>query len=349
MLHNLKLTNSRPLNKSAKPGLTIAILACFVGNPAIAQSEKSGGAKLIDGPELSGPIVSGKGHDDASNADPNTTRKPDEAYGAYQRGYYLTALELALPRADSGDPAAQTLIAEIYWKGLGVARDKKKAADWYRFAANGGNRTAQFLYANILLRGDGLKTDKKEGRKYMEMAAKAGHVRGQFNLAQLMTDERPTWAGYKRALPWYEKAAKAGLADAQYAMANIYADAKGVTTNDDVTARKWLAKAAQGGMDTAQLEYGVWLANGRGGEKNETEAFKWLRLAAAQRNIAAQNRIAHAYYAGMGVKPDQIKSAAWNILAKRGGRTDIILDQRFNRLSDIDKRRAIELANRISK
>src|SRR5690606_23932887 len=34
----------------------------------------------------------------------------DYAFGAFQRGYFLTALELALPRAEQGDAAAQTLI-----------------------------------------------------------------------------------------------------------------------------------------------------------------------------------------------------------------------------------------------
>src|SRR6185437_6412426 len=47
----------------------------------------------------------------------------DDAYGAYQRGLYLTALALALPRAQNNDPAAQTLIGEIYNNGLGVAED----------------------------------------------------------------------------------------------------------------------------------------------------------------------------------------------------------------------------------
>jgi len=54
----------------------------------------------------------------------------DAAYGAFQRGYYLTALEFALPRAEQGDRAAQTLIGQIYADGLGVAEDKQKAATW---------------------------------------------------------------------------------------------------------------------------------------------------------------------------------------------------------------------------
>lgn len=40
--------------------------------------------------------------------------QPDLAFGAFQRGRYLTAFELALPRANLGDPAAQTLIAEVF-------------------------------------------------------------------------------------------------------------------------------------------------------------------------------------------------------------------------------------------
>ena len=54
----------------------------------------------------------------------------DEAFGAFQRGLYLTARNLALPRAEKGDAAAQTLLAEIYARGLGVPRDDAEAAKW---------------------------------------------------------------------------------------------------------------------------------------------------------------------------------------------------------------------------
>ena len=72
----------------------------------------------------------------------------DDAYGAFQRGYYLTALELALPRAEQGDAAAQTLIAELYAKGLGVAQNDQRAAGWYQLASNGGERLAKFTSAS---------------------------------------------------------------------------------------------------------------------------------------------------------------------------------------------------------
>ncbi len=47
--------------------------------------------------------------------DPNRFggKHTDEPYGAFQRGLYKTAYNLALPRAEAGDAAAQTLIAEV--------------------------------------------------------------------------------------------------------------------------------------------------------------------------------------------------------------------------------------------
>ena len=50
---------------------------------------------------------------DASTISQDIFAKRDDAYGAFQRGYYLTALALALPRAEKADPAAQTLIATV--------------------------------------------------------------------------------------------------------------------------------------------------------------------------------------------------------------------------------------------
>src|SRR5690606_23928996 len=85
----------------------------------------------------------------------------DEAFGAFQRGYFLTALEMALPRAEQGDAAAQTLIAELYAKGLGVAQIPERAAGWYQLAANNGDLLATFELAMLYQDGIGLP---KNGR-----------------------------------------------------------------------------------------------------------------------------------------------------------------------------------------
>ena len=69
---------------------------------------------------------------------------PDMAYGAYQRGLYVTALREATQRLEKtpNDSAAMTLLGELYNQGLGVPQDSVKAAEWYRLAARGGDAHA---------------------------------------------------------------------------------------------------------------------------------------------------------------------------------------------------------------
>ncbi len=60
----------------------------------------------------------------APNPTPNADQgNVDVAYGAFQRGFYLTAFNEASKRAQQNDPAAMTLLGEIYAQGLGVGRD----------------------------------------------------------------------------------------------------------------------------------------------------------------------------------------------------------------------------------
>lgn len=354
----LRVLNSKSDSGPARYKAGVCLLTvCLAVIPAPWTQAATGGVKgepkspkitkPLEGPQFESPI------DEKQQNHPGETAPVDDradlAFGAYQRGFYLTAFALALPRAETGDPAAQTLIGEIYWNGLGVSRDRKKAMEWYRFGAEGGNRDAQFALGNALLQGKYVKLDKGEGRKFLELAARAGHIRASFNLAQLITAERPTWAGFKEALPWYEQAALGGLPDAQYAMANIHADAKGLNFGDDNKALEWLRKAADGGFDTAQMELGVWLANGRAGPKDPKNAFRWMQRAAAQRNVIAQNRLARMYAYGVGTPRDIIRAGAWHIIARRAGFSDSEMDRFFKSLPEIDKKRAIEAANQLDR
>ena len=54
--------------------------------------------------------------------------EPDLAFGAFQRGFYLTAFGIATRRVEEkGDVKAMTLLGELYAHGFGVSRDDKKA------------------------------------------------------------------------------------------------------------------------------------------------------------------------------------------------------------------------------
>jgi TPR repeat protein len=268
--------------------------------------------------------------------DPNRfgDRPTDAAYGAYQRGYYITALNIATPLALAGDAAAQTLIAEIYSTGLGVRRDVIKATEWYTKAAEQNVPEAQFRLAMILIDGGDELGDADRAFSLMEKAADSGHRMAQFNFAQMLTARDPSSRGMTRAVEYYRKAADGGLADAQYAMAQAYRFGSGGVTIDAAESRKWLERAAAQGFDTAQIELGTLLVEGDGGTPDPEAGFAWLMRAASAGNPAAQNRVAKLYRAGVGVEPDRVTAVAWYLRAKRAGLVDPVMEDQIDGLTE---------------
>nr|WP_234791293.1 tetratricopeptide repeat protein [Agrobacterium rubi] len=272
--------------------------------------------------------------------------KVDEAFGHYQRGEYVQALSKALTRAQTGDAAAQTLVAEMMSRGFGIARDDKTAAFWYEQAAKGGDPVAMFKYALLLMEGKIVKHDKKLADDYMQRAAQAGNGEAEFNWAQILVSQTPGPNGLHAALPFYEKSAEKGIADAQYAVSQIYWNLKDIPADKKAKARDWLMRAAKAGFDTAQVDLGVWLVNGVGGERNLEEGFRWLYGAAQRGNVVAQNKVAHLYIQALGTKPDPVEAAKWYVLSRRAGLKDASLEDFYLGIEEDQQKQAIEAANR---
>lgn len=274
-------------------------------------------------------------------------KKPDLAYGAYQRGLYKTAYNLAIERANQGDAAAETLVAEILSRGLGMPVNGAEAAKWYQRAAEQGVSEAQFQYALILLDGRFAKKDDKEAQALLQASAETGNPLAQFNLAQLLVQREPGENGLAKAVPYYEKASDSGLADVQYAMAQIYANGAAGKKQDDAEARRLLVLAARQNYDTAQLDLGQWLVDGRGGKRDLKSGFNWMKRAAEGGNVAAQNRLAKLYEGGIGVDPDLVTAAAWYIVARRAGLIDQQMEDFMQGLDDDQTKQALQKANRL--
>ncbi|TIX91378.1 tetratricopeptide repeat protein [Rhizobium sp. P44RR-XXIV] len=274
------------------------------------------------------------------------TGKVDDAYGAFQRGYYLTAFQRALPRAQLGDPSAQTLIAELMTQGLGVKRDTKDAAFWYSKAAEGGDATSMFKYALILMEGRDVPRDQKKADEWMRKAAAAGQASAEFNVAQMLTAENPGLKGLQLALPYYEKSAEQGIADAQYAVSQLYLNLPDLPPEKKSRAREWLSRAANAGFDTAQLDMGIWLINGTGGKQDLENGFNWMRVAAYRGNVVAQNKLAHLYINAIGTKQDPVAAATWYVISRRAGLRDPDLEDFYQGIEDFQQKAAIDAANK---
>ena len=113
-------------------------------------------------------------------------REPDLAFGAFQRGNYITAFSLATQRAaDKDDPKSMTLLGELYANGLGVPQNDKKAEDWYKLAAARGDANAMFALGMFRMQGRAGARDRVESAKWLAAAAMLGHPIAAYDLELL--------------------------------------------------------------------------------------------------------------------------------------------------------------------
>jgi localization factor PodJL len=148
--------------------------------------------------------------------------------------------------AARGNPAAQVAIASRYAKGTGIAKNLKKAAEWYGRAASQGYAPAQYRLAALHERGQGVKKDIGMARTWYRRAAELGNVRAMHNLAVLYTRAEGKGADYVAAKNWFYQAARHGLADSQFNLGILYESGLGARKNI-AEAYKWFTLAARQG------------------------------------------------------------------------------------------------------
>ena len=83
-----------------------------------------------------------------------------------------------------------TLLGELYANGQGVNRDDRKAADWYKQAADRGDREATFALAMLRISGRGTPANREEAPKLLAFAARLGNAKAAYNLALLKSKAR---------------------------------------------------------------------------------------------------------------------------------------------------------------
>lgn len=272
-------------------------------------------------------------------------REPDAAYGAFQRGLYLTALREATARLarDPEDAAAMTLLGELNNLGLGIKADPAKAAEWYRLAARRGDAHALASLGLMALNGRGLDKNPQQGKAWFEEAAAKGEPSAAHNLALLLLSTGAP-EDLSRAVDLLRTAAEAEISDAQHALGVLHLRGRGVP-RDLGEAARWFRRAADNGNAAGEVEYAILLFNGAPGVKaDETGAARYFWRAAAKGNAIAQNRLARLYVAGRGVGKNPVEAAAWHLAAAGQGLADAWLDQALKDLPNDQRARAERLA-----
>lgn len=121
--------------------------------------------------------------------------------------------------------------------------------------------------------------------------------------------------------PGLPERAEQGDAVAQNELGSRYYAGRGVE-RDDAEAARWIRLAAAQGYAPAQHNLGLLHFRNRGVTGSDAEAARWYRAAAAQGYAPAQAGLGYLYIYGAGVGEDHVVAYMWLELARRGAETD---------------------------
>lgn len=124
-------------------------------------------------------------------------------------------------KADSGDPAAQLIYANILFNGRGIPVDRAGARKYFKKSADGGNCDAQYQFADILMSGWGMPKNPKLACEYFTKASSQGHLESKYRLGMtyLVGDGIPQ--DLKQAETLFKDGAENGHSNCQFEYAKI--------------------------------------------------------------------------------------------------------------------------------
>ena len=277
---------------------------------------------------------------------PPSSDGPDLAYGAFQRGFYLTAFQLALDRAEAGDVAAQTLIGLIYEGGYGVPQSYLR-----RLQLVSARRQFGRPGSPVRARHDVSAGPRRETRIARRRPTTSRRRRRRARSTPCTTSpssiSKAASARSIRSLPrtiWRRRRKRAiRTRNTPSPSSTARASAWRLTIR---IAAKWLASAAKLGVVAAQVEYAIRLFNGKGVDKDEAAAARWFERAANAGDPIAQNRLARILAVGAGQPADPVDAAKWHFLAEQAGKTDPWLDNFVDGLTSEQRQSAVAAAQR---
>lgn len=214
-------------------------------------------------------------------------------------------------RAEAGDKVAQYVLGDLYRRGIGVTADASMAFEWMHKAAGQGEPRAELELALMYRAGYGVERNDSGSVGWLELAATQGQGEAAYDLGYIM-----------------EKGAQVSTKDPQWAQLTATAAMpqelqvsreRKVLVRNPVEAARWYRMAADRGHIGAMLSLGSMYRDGRGVEKNGSEAMHLFHAAAAgietsktdpTRSVAAIN-LALAYAKGDIVARDDSAAALW--------------------------------------
>lgn len=246
-----------------------------------------------------------------------------------------SVIEDLFRRAENGDNDACFNLGECLYYGRGIAKDSRRAVEWYTKAAERGDCSSQKKLAACWHSGTGTEADLSKAAYWYKKAAEQGDYESQKALVMCFK------VGGKNLDPDAERAAKYaeryGIADegdseyeallreaengsagAQFALGNAYFNGTG-TAADRERAVMWYKRAADQNYPPAMFNLAYCCSNGTGTSVDKEKAFELYLKASKNGDLDATNNLAIIYFNGDGA-PQNYRYAAdlWGKAAQAG-------------------------------
>lgn len=194
---------------------------------------------------------------------------------------YDKAFEYYARAAMQNDSVGLNNLGSLYYSGVGVNRNRAKAAILFEKAAELGNAEAAVNLAFILISGNGVEKNPTEAMNLFEKASSSGNVPAQFMYGYAQYTGKLRAQNYASAAPLIKKAADAGFDEAQYVIAMMYMNGLGFPQHYG-NAVKYLRKAAEQGSVESMMILGDIYAKGEKYQKNVYLAHIFFNLASVR-------------------------------------------------------------------
>ena len=210
--------------------------------------------------------------------------------------------------AEAGHDDAARALAHLHLHGLGTSADPQEAMRLLRQAADRGDLKARAELAALVLGGDGPEADRLAAVTCLRECAEIGDMAAAFNIGICCAEGVGVPRDDEQAVAWFRRAA-GELTVAQYWYGRMLAEGRGAP-QDLYAARDLFLRAAELGLQDAEVVAGEMLANGRGGPRDMPRARALFNRAAAAGHAGALYALGMLARGACGEPEDRVAAAS---------------------------------------